>query len=337
MNTPINLTMNTPFRNLFWRKSGAAVAVLALACVSIFAQPILPPDALGQFQRVIGNRVEAVTILGGDYGAAGGVYTFRGGNLVDLSIAKIGGGGEVASPRPLGLGSLQWAPVLQGNLGMVSAENRFQTGYLEGNRMNYDTLALEAGGGVAIYFNEHLSLVPTISGIYGRVENQFHPQNANGDYVKSLASGTLVDWTMNTWSVVPALELDYQWMWRRTAFEFSSRYNFFHTESFNSSSPVINVGGDSQTWENKLDVDVPLGWKLFARELHTGGFFARTEVFGAAADGLNENHVYTANGRFVLDVLGKVWKVRWIGVGYSYFWGDHFNGWSAGVDLRLKF
>jgi hypothetical protein len=39
----------------------------------------------------------------------------------------------------------------------------------------------------------------------------------------------------------------------------------------------------------------------------------------------------------VLDLLGKVWKVRWLGIGYSYFWGDHFNGWSVGVDLRLKF
>jgi len=82
---------------------------------------------------------------------------------------------------------------------------------------------------------------------------------------------------------------------------------------------------------------VPLGWKLFDRELHTGGFFSRTELFGNAAEGLNENHIYTVNGRFVMDLLGKVWKVRWLGLGASYFFGDHFDGWSAGLDLRFQF
>ncbi len=301
------------------------------------ALPVLPPDAIQQFQEVIGNRVEAVSILGGDYAAAGGIYTFRGGSLADLSITKIGGGGMVASLKPLGLGNLQWAPVLQGNLGMVSAANRFPTGYLEGNQMNYDTLAIEVGGGAAFFLTDHLSLTPTISGIYGRVENKFDALNANGDYVKSVASGTYVDWTMETWSVVPALDLDYQWMWGRTTFDFSSGYSFFHTESFESSSPIVGVNGNSSTWANKLDVDVPLGLKVFDHELHTGGFFSRTELFGDAAKGLNTDYVYTANGRLVLNFLGKLWKVKWLGLGASYFWGQGFSGWSAGVDMRFQF
>jgi hypothetical protein len=315
----------------------ALAATAALSGLSVFAQPTLPPDALQQFQEVIGNRVEAVSILGGDYAAAGGIYTFRSGSLADLSITKIGGGGAVASPRPLDLGGLQWAPVLQGNLGMVSAVNTFQTGYLAGNRMTYDTLAIAAGGGVAIYFTEHLSLSPTISGMYGRVQNKFDAHNANGDLVKSVGSGTIVDWTLDTWSVVPALELDYEWQWGRTTFDFSSRATFFYTKSFESSSPIVGVKGDSTTWANKLDVDVPLGLKVFGRELHTGGFFSRTELFGDAAHGLNTDYLYTANGRLVFDFLGKLWKVKWLGLGVSYFWGHDFSGWSGGLDLRFQF
>jgi hypothetical protein len=149
---------------------GGFVAIVVAGGFSgpvVVAQPTLPPGALEQFQEVIGNRVEAVTILGGDYAAAGGIYTFRTGSLVDLSITKIGGGGAVASPRPLGLAGMEWAPVLQGNLGMVSAVNMFETGYLDGNKMLYDTLSAAGGGGVAFYFTEHLSLSPTIAGIYG--------------------------------------------------------------------------------------------------------------------------------------------------------------------------
>jgi len=106
----------------------AVLASLTFAPLFNHAQPTLPPDALQQFQEVVGNRIEAVNILGGDYAAMGGIYTFRGGSIADLSISKIGGSGDVASAKPLGIGSLQWAPVLQGNLGMVTAENECKTG-----------------------------------------------------------------------------------------------------------------------------------------------------------------------------------------------------------------
>ena len=310
--------------------------LLALVCFSGLAQ-VVPPQAVEQLQRAVGNRVEAVSILGGDYAAAGGVYTFRGGTLADLSISKLGGGGEVASTRPLGLGSLEWAPVLQGNVGMVSARNQFKTGFLAGNEMNYDTLALAAGGGVAIYCTEHLSLSPTISGMYGSVENKFKPQNANGNLVETAGNGTLVNWTLDTWSVMPGLELAYEWQLGRTTFNLNSRCTFFHTESFESSSTFLGVKGNSTTWENKLEADVPLGLKLFGHELHTGGFFSRAELFGDAAHGLNTGYVYTANGRLVLDFLGKLWKLKWLGVGASYFWGHNVEGWSAGLDMRFKF
>lgn len=316
-------------------------SVLAVWLASVtaggLAQSVVPPEAIAQFEQVIGSRVEAVTILGGDYGAAGGIYTFRGGKLADLSVAKLGGGGIVAEPRPLGLGDLKWAPVVQGNLGQLSAENQFAAGYLQGNRSLYEVLAVQAGGGARFYFSDHFSLTPALSGIYGHTENTFKPQNPVGDLVKTAASGTFVDWQIDTWSVVPSLDLQYEKAWRRITFALGSRYSFFHTENFRSSSPVVNVEGNSQTWENKLDVDVPLGWKLFNRELHTGGFFSRTELFGGGSAGLNENHVYTANGRLVMDLLGHAWKVRWLGVGYSYFWGDHFSGWSAGLDMRFQF
>jgi len=94
---------------------------------------------------------------------------------------------------------------------------------------------------------------------------------------------------------------------------------------------------DGNPWANKLDVDVPLGLKILGHELHTGGFFSRTEVFGDAARGLNTEYVYTAKARLVLDFLGKLWKVKWLGLGVSYFWGHEFSGWSAGLDMRFQF
>src|SRR5580765_352235 len=73
----------------------------------VLAQAMVPPQAIAQFQQVVGNRAEAAIILGGDYGAAGGIYTFRGGKVAELSVAKLGGGGDVAPPRACGVGDVR--------------------------------------------------------------------------------------------------------------------------------------------------------------------------------------------------------------------------------------
>jgi hypothetical protein len=301
-----------------------------------FAQSI-PQPAIDQFNSVIGDRVELATILGGDYGAGGGIYSFRGGSVADLAVGKIGGGGNIASPRPLGDTGIRWAPVLLGNLGTIAAANQFNSGFLQGNNSEYDVYAVQGGGGARFYFNEHLSLAPTISGIYGHTKNDFQPHNAVGDFIKTAGAGNYVDWDIDTWTIAPSADLRYEWLWGRTAFELSSRYNYFHTESFYSSSSVIDINGDSHTLVTKIDVDLPLGVSLFNHELHTGGFFSSTRLFGGAARGLDSDHFYTANARFVMDFLGKVWKLRWLGIGASYFFGNHFDGWSAGVDVQFQF
>ena len=301
------------------------------------AQGVLTPQAVEQLRNAVGNRIEAFTILGGDYGATGGIYTFDGGNMGDLSVTKFGGGGAVMSPMPLGASSLKWAPVLLGNIGYSSVENDFESGYLEGNRSESSLLALQAGGGARFYFTDHFSISPLLGTIYGHSENDFIAGNAVGRKVKAEAGGTLVDWDLDTWSVVPSLDLRYDWQWGRTTLEFSSRFSYFHTESFQSSSPVLGIDGDSQTWENKLDLDVPLGVRLFDRELHTGGYFAHTQIMGDASGGLDCDAIETVNGRLVLDVEGAVWPLRWIGVGCSYSWSESFTGWSTGLDLNFRF
>jgi hypothetical protein len=309
-----------------------------VASCSILAQaPVVPPAAIEQLQNAIGDRVELGTILGGDYAAAGGIYSIRGGQVADLNLTKIGGGGVVAARKPLGIGELQWAPVLEGNLGRLQAENRFESGYLKGNRSTYNTGAIQGGGGARFYLTDRLSTSPTISGLYGHTENEFTAGNAVGDLIKQVGSGSYVDWQVDTWTVAPGLDLRYDWVWGRTVFQFRSSYEFFHTESFKSSSPTVGVNGDSQTWENKVDVDVPLGWTALGGEFHTGGFFSRTQLYGGAARGLGTSGFFTTNGRFVWDPKGKLWKLHWVGLGGSYFWDESFQGWSAGLDLAFSF
>ena len=312
---------------------GLAIATHGVAT----ADGLIPSAAVDQFSHTIGSRVEAVTILGGDYGAAGGIYTFRSGSLADLQITKFGGGGDVSAPMDLGIGDIKWSPVIQGNLGRIRAANDFETGYLLGNTSTYTVMAVQFGGGARFYLTDQFSIASTITGIYGHTENEFLAKNPVGDVIKELAKGTFVDWHIDTWTVAPALEVRYEWTWRRTTFELSSHYTYFHTESFKTTSPLVSVTGGSQTWENRIDVDIPTRLTVLGHELHTGGFLSRTQLYGGIAEGLNDNHINTVNGRFVFDFKNKLWKVRWIGLGASYFFSGHFDGWSAGADVRFEF
>jgi hypothetical protein len=59
------------------------VMLVLLVFVPNFAYaepPVVPPDAVEQFRYVIGSRIEAMTVLGGDIGAAGSYYAFHGVN-----------------------------------------------------------------------------------------------------------------------------------------------------------------------------------------------------------------------------------------------------------------
>ena len=100
----------------------------------------------------------------------------------------------------------------------------------------------------------------------------------------------------------------------------------------------MSVNGDSETWLNKIDVDVPLSMELWGHELRTGGFISRTELYGDIRNGLNIDHLYEVHGRLVLDYLKQFWKAQWFGVGGSYLWGPNgLSGFSIGVDVSFQF
>ena len=340
---PQNTNMNSSMTFLQRSCLGLVAGLVAVLIPTSRTMAQVPPGVASQLQSSVGNRVESLTILGGDYGVSGGTFSSvqsSGSNKAetDLNISKFGGMGDVGDPRPLGLGNLKWQPRLQGSMGHLTAERKFTRGVLARDENEYDVFAIQFGGGARFWFTDHLSLTPTLTGMYGHTEDDFTARSAFSQAnVAAARRAGLIDWEVDTWTVRPGAELAYTRKLRRTVFEITSGLAHFHTEDFDSSSSNVAVDGESQTWMNKIDVDVPLGAELFGRELHTGGYFSRTDFYGDMEDGLGTDYVYEVHGRFVLDYLGKLWKVQWIGLGASYLWGSDFDGWSFGADVRFKF
>jgi hypothetical protein len=332
--------MKTLIRRFLTAVAGALVLGAAAA-----ARAQLTPEFKDQVNRSVSLSVAAMPVLAGGSGVRGGNFSSSTPAVdADLNLTKFGGSGDVGDPKPLGLLGMKWQPRLQGDIGYLTLENHFHTAPLAGDENEYDTFAVEFGGGARFWFNDHLSLAPTISGIYGHTKNDFTANSSFGqtNYAAAVQAG-LINWNVDTWTIVPGVDLSYQWMmWGRTTFTLSSTYTYFHTQDFNSSSSILDINSDSQTWENKFDVDVPIGVTLFNRELHVGGYYSWTGQYGDLRNGFNEstldvNWVNEIHGRVVLDFLGKLWKVKWLGIGGSYFWGEDFTGWSVGMDVAFKF
>ena len=299
----------------------------------------LTPEQVANYRSIVGNQVEAITILGGDYGASGASFRqTHSPEHTELDLSKFGGAGDLGDPKPLGLLGFGWQPVLQGELGFANAKTDFTSGALAGDISKNKTFAIEFGGGARFWFNDHLSLAPTIMGMYGHTENDYTANNPNSIALLPQAQEAgLVNWKADTWTIRPGANLEYVQTWRRTVFTLSSEFAYFHTESFHTSSSNLNINGGSEAWKNMLDVDIPLGKQLLGHELHTGGFFSRTDLYDDLKHGLNTSYIYEIHGRLVLDFLGQLGIVKWIGVGGSYLWGNGFSGWSVGADVQFKF
>ena len=329
------MALKTP-RSFLCLRTGVSAGLVAWLLM------VMPAEAqLNEFKNTVGSRVEAATILGGDYGLNGGSFTSddsKNGN-VDISISKFGGMGDIYPIRPIGNLGIGWQPQLQGSMGYLTAKKDFNSQtVLKGDSSENKTFAIQFGGGARFWFNDQFSIAPTFMGMYGHTENDYTARSTFGmDNEAAAKQLGLIDWNVDTWTVRPAVDLQYQYTWHRVIFTLSSDPTYYYTESFQSSSPNVDVSGNSESWANKLDVDIPLGVELFGHELRTGGYFSRTELFDGLKDGLNTDFINEAHGRLVLDFLDQLWKVQWIGIGGSYMWSDNFNGWSIGADVAFRF
>lgn len=327
------------------RSAAAAAALLALNCAAApRVKAEIAPDQVRTVRASIANRIEALTILGGDFGFSGATLSLSGallpGERADerLSGTKFGGAGDIGDPEPLGTGRIAWQGRLQGDLGHLDWTDDLHSAPLVGDRSRFSANAIEFGGGARFWLGERLSIAPTFMGVFGHVTNVYQPRSqfarANFDELRQLG---LVDWHVNVWSIRPAVNIQYLIDWNRTIVTFSSDLTYFRTREFAASSRQVVAGGNSGFVTSSVDLNVPLGVRIGAHELRTGGYLSRTDLMGDLRQGLGVPRLNEIHGRVVADCLGQLWEFEWIGMGASYIWGPDIHGWAAGVDVRFRF
>jgi hypothetical protein len=326
-------------------RRGAAVVFILLALLPCAAPCQITPSQANEIRAGIENRIEALTILGGDFGLSDGSFSSdsrqqpgRASTHVESGVTKAGGAGDVGDPRPLGLLNIGWQPRVQGNFGYLESENLPREGLRASDRSVFRTWALEFGVGARLWLTDRVSVAPTMSGLFGHTANTYTARSAFLKANQTLATQLgLINWSVDTWTVRPAVNAQYVINWHRSLITLSSDLTYFYTEDFGSSNRNVHISGDSGSLANKIDLDIPLGIKLGGHELRSGGYFSRTEMYGDLKTGLEVHHLNEIHGRLVADFLNQFWKVQWLGVGASYLWGPNITGWAVGADVAFRF
>jgi hypothetical protein len=324
----------------------ALVASIGLGWLPGTATAQFSPQQTRQLRNSIGTRIEALTILGGDFGLSDGSLKSTGSGIgqprgsadTQLDVTKVGGGGDIGDPQPIGDLGVGWQPRVQGNMGYLESTNHIHSNLLAGDTSTFRDYAIQFGGGARFWVSERLSLAPTFMGMYGHTTNTYSAKSAF--MLANMGRATqlgLIDWRVETWTIRPALDIQYVLTLDRLIVTLSSDPTYFHTESFRSSKHGVDFNGNSGSIADKIDIDIPLGVQLYGHELRTGGYFSRTELLGDLKTGLDVRHINEMHGRLVLDFLNQLWKVQWIGVGGSYLWGTNISGWAVGADVAFRF
>jgi len=305
----------------------------------------ISPEQANALRTALGARIEALTILGGDFGLSDGRYTSTESNALtggdshtDLSVWKVGGEGDVGDPQQLGDWDIGWQPHLQGNMGFLESTNHLLGPLVGGDVSTYHDFAIQFGGGARFWVSDALSFAPSVMGMYGRTSNSYEANSAFARANLALARQSgLIDWGVDTWTIRSAMDIQYLIRWERIIVTLTSDPTFFHTESFNDSAQSVRVRGNSGSVDDKVDIDIPLGMELFGHELRTGGYLSRSDLFGDLKTGLNVQHISELHVRLVLDFLNQFWKAQWFGVGASYLSGPNISGWSVDLDAAWRF
>ena len=293
-------------------------------------------DVRDQLDRVVGNRVEATVLLGGQQVPQGGLFGW-GFNDVDARVLKYPWSVELGAPRALGEGGLVWTPVLLGSIGAVQFTNHFGGGPLAGSASTYDTYSLGAGAGPRLWLLPELSLLPAFSLLYAYTENDFDAGSDTGRGAEQAIDGHLVNWNTHTLTFIPSIELRYRKPFGRVTLGLTSTYAYFATVPIARSTEAYSFTSDSQVWSNRVEVDVVTPWSVARWPLLAGGFFSRAELFGGLRESLKTDYMYSVGGHVGLDPGGRLWKVSEVGVAGSYFWSGSFSGWTLGLDWSVAF
>ena len=222
-----------------------------------------------------------------------------------------------------------------GGVGYASYHDLFLTGALEGNSEKFESYAIGSNIGPRVYLTDDISILTEIGLIYGYTINNFDGPTPVG---RSLVLDSLVNWHVQTLSVTPSIQGQYErTFFRCLKLQARSTYSYFTTFPIERSTGLYDFSSESEVWQNSLDIDYNTGLRLLDFPLHLGGTISRTDLFDGIHAAMDVSHYYNVAGRIYFNTKPTLSIVGKLGMAASYTWGNGFHGYALGVVFDVTF
>ncbi|MFT5409145.1 MAG: hypothetical protein ACI9NC_001866 [Verrucomicrobiales bacterium] len=315
-------------------RSLLALALLALVaeCPSQAEEISLSRDARQRITNTVGRSAEAFSILGSNQGASGGVYHSRTDTDSELRLTRFFGHIDF-SARELSK-SVEATPFVEAGIAWGSAENELG-GPLEGDRNEYNSFIASIGGGEKFSFGDHFSLSPGMGFVFANTENSYTAHSKLGRSLERELDDVAVNWDVNSITYVPNLEGAYTRSVGGIDFTLSSQYSYYRTDVLGGGRDTQDLETDSQVLATRIAAEFPLGISLGRLPLRSEVAYARVDLGGDIQDTLQTDYYNIVGLKILTRQTDNLPLLKHIGLEGRYFWGDEFDGWSAGLTLSL--
>jgi hypothetical protein len=289
------------------------------------------PNA-NEFNDRVNEVVNGVTIFTSQDTASSGVFSFDsdtpGVGDADIDLIKLPGKYTFGDENDV------LRPQIRGVLGSLESKRSVATGS-PGSIDDFSRLeVLTAGvfGGVVYRPWRELRITPLIGVAYSHVKRRY-------DYNNSFSQMNLLPYdreafntSVDVMTYSPTVELDYTFREGATVFIPKVRYSHLFNDSVSSKSSVVDVNSDSGMLQSFLDVETPLGYKVYGQDLGLHPFIVRTDLFGTAKEARGPNYFYEAGADLTFTDKDRK-LIEGFSLGASYIFGDNFSGYRIGVGL----
>lgn len=307
---------------------------LPVACVSsAWAQDANDQDLaefLDLFDRVVNQVVNAATLFSSQDSISSGYFRLKSDEDPDekLDILKV--------PIRVSLSEdsdAEIRPFVLGHFGTLKDRESIQmdsTATGENDFSVIESWTLQGGGGVDILLFEGLTLTPQFSLAYTRLEHRYDYNNSVSQEFEPFVDGEVFNWNIDTITYAPRIGVSYELPFELVSLKLLSHYTYLYNDSFHSSSSLIDVSSDTSMFQNGIKARFPLGVQLLNGEVALDPFVLRSDVQGAARDGLGFDHFYEGGVDIALGTSESLGFVSEVTAGTSYTWTDDFEGLRIG-------
>ncbi|NDC39251.1 MAG: hypothetical protein EBZ48_14600 [Proteobacteria bacterium] len=199
------------------------------------------------------------------------------------------------------------------------------------------TNSIGVGGGLTIpAWVDGFSVAPRFFFAWSHLKRRY-------DFNNSYSQGTLKPFDedfFNTYVDVlvytPSVELKYdQRMFGATEVSVHCRYSQLFNDSVRTKSSVIDISSATGLLQSEIEAMVPTEVNLYGRDMKVHPFLGRSDIYGAARAGLGFSYFHEVGLDLVFTKPTDTSIFKDLSVGFSYSFGDSFDGWRLGVGLGV--